>query len=189
MSRRRIAFYGGSFNPCHIGHQMTAMQALTLLDIDALVIAPAFVHAEGKKLDDYEHRLEMVRRMVRPFFGYDKAIFISRVEEHAYYRQSSDGLTSKALRQLEYTHPELKGAHVTLILGSDLKDRIAGWRGFDELADMIKAGDLSLFFVERWLDVSSTKIRSLYAESAEPEIRKMVPRDIHWYIQNHCLYR
>ncbi len=168
---------------------MTALQALSLLDVDALVVAPAYVHADSKQLVDYEHRLEMVRRMVRPFSGCDKAIFVSRVEQAAYYRLSSGGLTSVALQQLPYSHPELEGAHVTLILGSDIKESIASWHGFDDLAAMVKKGDLSFFFIDRWLDVSSTKIRALYATPGEPEIRKVMPQDIHWYIQNHHLYR
>jgi nicotinic acid mononucleotide adenylyltransferase len=168
---------------------MTVLQALSLLDIDTLVIAPAYEHAEGKQLAPFEARLDMVSRMVHPMFsGNHKRVIVSRVEEDAVIAGGSKGRTSEALKMLPKVHAGYEGAHITLVLGSDLRERIADWSGFSDLADMVKAGDLTFFFVERWLDVSSTKIRQLYALQ-NVGVTRLVPRDVDWYIKNAGLYR
>jgi len=43
MTNRRIAIYGGSFDPPHIGHEALARLAVRIFALDALLVVPAIV--------------------------------------------------------------------------------------------------------------------------------------------------
>ncbi|MDM7923170.1 MAG: adenylyltransferase/cytidyltransferase family protein, partial [Pyrinomonadaceae bacterium] len=47
MTRKRIAFYGGSFDPVHLGHLAIADQLIGMFELDEFVFIPAF-HAPHK---------------------------------------------------------------------------------------------------------------------------------------------
>ncbi len=44
QSKPRVAIFGGSFDPPHLGHQHIVTEALRSLDIDALLVVPAFLN-------------------------------------------------------------------------------------------------------------------------------------------------
>src|SRR5690349_7672674 len=66
-ARMKIAIYGGSFNPAHIGNQLVAAFVLASEDIDELWFTPTYKHMLGKNLIAFDHRIEMVRLMARMF--------------------------------------------------------------------------------------------------------------------------
>jgi len=39
-----VALFGGSFDPPHIGHQAIVLEALRILDIDELIVVPAYLN-------------------------------------------------------------------------------------------------------------------------------------------------
>ncbi|MCA9519125.1 MAG: nicotinate-nicotinamide nucleotide adenylyltransferase [Myxococcales bacterium] len=57
---RRVALYGGSFNPPHHGHVLIATWALASGRFDEVRLVPAFGHAFGKALAPFEARCRMV---------------------------------------------------------------------------------------------------------------------------------
>ena len=60
----RIGIYSGTFNPPHIGHIQAAKQAVTALNLDALVIIPTSIAPHKAIPEDSpspRQRLEMLR--------------------------------------------------------------------------------------------------------------------------------
>src|ERR1041384_419210 len=58
----RIALFGGSFNPPHVGHQLAALYVLETAAVDELWFVPAFRHPFDKPLADFEDRMTMCQR-------------------------------------------------------------------------------------------------------------------------------
>ena len=65
----RLGIFGGSFDPPHIGHLLTAGDAAERLRFDRVVFIPAAVQPlkAGRAYASAEHRLEMTRLMVAGF--------------------------------------------------------------------------------------------------------------------------
>ncbi|HHE07967.1 MAG TPA: ribosome silencing factor RsfS, partial [Chlorobaculum parvum] len=40
----KVAIFGGSFDPPHMGHQGIVQRAVEVLDIDKLIVLPAFLN-------------------------------------------------------------------------------------------------------------------------------------------------
>lgn len=47
---RKVALYGGSFGPFHIGHEMAILYVLETGDVDEVWVTPCFKHNFGKDL-------------------------------------------------------------------------------------------------------------------------------------------
>ena len=59
----RVAFFGGSFNPPHVGHAMVAEWLLWTRRADQVLLVPAFAHAFGKDLAPFAARLDWCRAL------------------------------------------------------------------------------------------------------------------------------
>ncbi len=57
----KIAVFGGSFDPPHIGHLLVAQQVKKLLNIDQIWFMPIFTHPSTKPLTVTKHRFAMTR--------------------------------------------------------------------------------------------------------------------------------
>ena len=55
----RVAIFGGSFNPPHVGHQLVALYVLETAAADELWFVPCWRHTFGKALEAFEDRLRM----------------------------------------------------------------------------------------------------------------------------------
>ncbi|HEY3495399.1 MAG TPA: hypothetical protein VGK73_11960, partial [Polyangiaceae bacterium] len=58
----KVAVYGGSFDPPHVAHRLTADYVLAVGGFDRLIVLPVHQHAFGKQLAAFEDRLELCRR-------------------------------------------------------------------------------------------------------------------------------
>ena len=60
MTTRRVAVYGGSFDPPHLGHVLSVAWALSAAEIDAVWIIPTWKHAFNKEhCASFEERMSM----------------------------------------------------------------------------------------------------------------------------------
>ncbi len=122
----RVALYGGSFNPPHLGHQLACTVALAAARpaIDELWMVPTFAHPFGKTLAPFGDRVAMCRAAARIFGG---RVQVSHIEEElggASYTIS----TWKALTARFPTHEFL------LLIGADVASERARWHAWPELA-------------------------------------------------------
>lgn len=188
----KIAIYGGSFNPPHIGHELAATVILATEDVDELWFTPTFQHMGGKELLDFDHRIEMVRMMSRRF-GWSASV--SKAEQRMSKKPGFRGsLSVDLVRDIteEWPYHDFR-----FVIGSDLLDQFNTWEGAEEIKDKApllivpRAGYLptDLAHIQKLTiipDISSTYVRQ--AIQRGEDVRKLVPKDVLAYIKENKLY-
>lgn len=189
-----VALFGGSFNPPHVGHVLAAAYVLSVGLVERVLVVPVFEHAFGKRLEPFEHRLQMARRA----FDWLPQVEVSSLEE----RLGVPSRTLRTVQVLEAEHPEWR---LRLLVGSDITGEIQKWYAFDEIQRrappliLTRAGAGAALPGEGQgpallPEVSSTRIRQLLESAAAggpggAELGALVPRAVLDYIAAHQLYR
>jgi nicotinate-nucleotide adenylyltransferase len=205
MTRRKIALFGGTFDPIHLGHSKVADTAAQRLGAEKVVFIPAkrsplkgFLPAASD--DD---RLKMITLAIRN----NKGFAVSDCE----LRRAAPSYTLDTVRQFQAEHgPETS---VYWLLGADSVNDLVCWHRIDELIDvcsiavMYRGGcDPPSFdkYVSVWgtervrklranvietplIDVSSTQIRERLA--AGEDVSNMLHPEVAAYIHARGLYR
>jgi nicotinate-nucleotide adenylyltransferase len=180
----RVALFGGSFNPPHLGHQLLAMSVLETRPIDELWFVPCFKHPFEKSLAPFAHRLAMCRLAATPL---GPRVQVSTIEEQL----GGESRTLLTVKALQASHP---GTEFQLVIGADLQDEVSTWYGAEELRRLVsfivigRAGYPSPGGVEMPA-VSSSEVRSRLASGRTDDvIQGLVPRAVLDYIRAHRLY-
>ena len=206
----RIAVFGGSFNPIHLGHLRAAEEDREALQLDLVYFVPAASppHKPSIGLAPAEHRLEMVRLATKG----NRYFMVSDVE----VRRGGSSFTIDTIRYFDATmrtHPELY-----LIMGEDQFAELDTWKDADELTQLchiivhtrsgekqapmamlshlgyrkeskfyVHSSCYTLHFVTTtFFPISATLIRRKVA--AGESIRYLVPSDVADYVERHALY-
>jgi nicotinate-nucleotide adenylyltransferase len=119
----RIALFGGSFNPPHVGHEMAALYVLETASVDELWFVPCFKHAFEKSLEPFEDRLRMCGLAAGALGPRAR---VSDIEGTL----GGESRTLRTVGALEARHPEHQFA---LVIGADLVAETNTWYGADEL--------------------------------------------------------
>ena len=177
----RVAFYGGSFNPPHVAHQLVALYVLETAAVDELWLIPCAKHPFDKILAPFEHRQRMCE-LAAAALG--PRVRVSDIEN----RLGGESRTLVTLRALQADHPDHE---FHLVVGADIEPELRLWYGAGELLRDIPRivvgrsgfGDHAGLAMPA---VSSTEVRTRIArgESVAP----LVPRPVDAYIREHHLY-
>lgn len=123
----RLAFYGGSFDPVHLGHLAVARRLLTLFDLDEFVFVPAF-HAPHKKrlaptpaLDRYA--MLALATNNEPFFS------VSKMEIEVPAKPYT-------VETLERLNELLPNAELFFVMGADSWRDIRTWREWEKVLSL-----------------------------------------------------
>jgi nicotinate-nucleotide adenylyltransferase len=196
---RRLGVMGGTFDPIHHGHLLTAEEAAVQFGLDEVVFVPTGQPwmKEERDVSSPEHRylMTVIATASNPRF------FVSRLEVD----REGPTYTVDTLRELK----EQRGGDVDLffVTGADAVLEIFQWKDPDEileLAHFIAATrpgyDLARFEAEEpsrhrnvsvmnipALAISSTDIRERVREGRP--IRYLVPEGVENYIEKAGLYR
>ena len=72
--KNKIGIFGGTFDPIHYGHLITAQYVLEKRDLEKIFFIPCYVspHKTNLVSSESEHRLNMVKLAISniPFFDY-----------------------------------------------------------------------------------------------------------------------
>lgn len=177
----RIAVFGGSFDPPHLGHVLATAWVLSTAPIDEVWVIPAYDHAFDKELTAFTHRLRMAELAFAPLRG----VRVSDLEA----RMGGESFTVRTLERLRDEHPD----HAwRLVVGSDLVDQIPRWHEghrVEQLAELLVVGrgghgrdDDELLMPE----VSSTEVRRRLR--AGEAAHALVPRVVLDYVRAEGLY-
>jgi nicotinate-nucleotide adenylyltransferase len=180
----RVALFGGSFDPPHVGHVLAMAWVLSTARVDRVLMVPCFVHPFDKRLGPFEHRLEMARLAAAPF---GRHVEVSDVERRL-GGESRTLLTVKALRA------ERPDDDLLLAIGADLLRERERWYGYPELASLVefivigRLGHASEADAAVAIpDVSSTEVRARLQRGESVE--GLVPAAVADYVAQHSLYR
>jgi nicotinate-nucleotide adenylyltransferase len=193
MAARRVGIMGGTFDPVHLGHLVTAEQARADLKLDEVVFVPAGRPYQKGESTEPEHRYLMTVLATAA----NDAFSVSRVEVD----RSGPTYTVETLRRLRARMPS---DELFFITGADAILNILTWKDAEEclaLADFVAATrpgyDLSTLEAEGLADqvvvldvpalaISSSDVRERFA--AGRSVSYLIPRQVETYARKHGLY-
>jgi nicotinate-nucleotide adenylyltransferase len=121
----RLGVFGGTFDPPHVGHLVTAVNVRHELALDRLLLVVAndpWQKSGSRHLSPAADRLAMVQAAIADVDGVEaSAIEIER---------GGTSYTADTLLALHDTHP---GAELFLVLGSDAAAGLLSWERVDEV--------------------------------------------------------
>lgn len=122
---KRIAFYGGSFDPLHIGHLAIARRLSEIFELDAFYFIPAFhaPHKKDKKVSSAFCRYAMLALATQP----DEKIKISTIELDA----PEKPYTFETQRKLLTHYGD--SAEIFFVIGADSWNEITTWREWEKV--------------------------------------------------------
>ena len=141
----KIAIYGGSFNPMHIGHEKIVDYVLKNLDMDKIIIIPVGIpsHRENN-LEQSNTRLKICREI----FKNNKKVEVSDIEI------KSEGKSHTYDTLLKLIKIYGKDNEFFEIIGEDSLKNLKTWKNYKELLNLCK------FIVFRRKDDKNTEIDS-----------------------------
>lgn len=188
----RIALFGGSFDPVHMGHLLVAQAAREELQLSRLFFIPAAQSPfkPDRKPTDPNERLRLLRLALagKPWCEVDE-------------QEIKRGGVSYTIDTARDYHRRFKEADLLYLIGADNVAQLPKWRESGELARMLefivipRPGETEVPFPEPFrgqtlkgfpLGVSSSQIRARV--KAGMPIEHLVPAAVAEAIRNNRLY-
>src|ERR1041384_2841507 len=184
-ANRRIALYGGTFDPVHLGHVEVARKVLELFEIEKVLFVPAQMapHKIGRLVTEPIHRYAMLALATQN----DPELVISTFELDAPDRRYTVDTVAEFQRMLG------DDTELFFIMGADSWSEITTWREWERLLKMTNhivvtrpgyevapapegLGDRIFFTDAVMKDISATQIRRVASEKHYDELEQLVPR-------------
>lgn len=176
--RRRVAIFGGSFNPPHKGHTEIVKWLFMKGMADEVWVVPCFIHPLGKQLAPFDARLAMAKLALSKL---NLPVAVKDVEGRL-------GGESRTLRTIEHFIEENPGMRFFLVTGGDIAKQAEQWHRFDKIKDLVNIVKIPRGPGSPIPDISSTGIREAIA-SGKVTWRDMVEPEVAIYIVTKALYR
>jgi nicotinate-nucleotide adenylyltransferase len=184
---KKIAIYGGTFDPVHHAHLILAREAIETLGLEKIILVPAAISPLKKTapVASGEVRLAMLRAAIKgqPEFEVDECEL----------RRSPPSYTIDTVEEIRRREG---GAAIYCLIGEDNVEQLQLWHRFAELEKMVhfvvldrsgKQPSHSYEVILRRIDISATEIRRRVAQNES--IRYLVPDSVEAIIQQEKLYR
>ncbi|MEX2443655.1 MAG: nicotinate-nucleotide adenylyltransferase [Alkalispirochaeta sp.] len=195
-------FFGGSFDPIHLGHLFAAQEAAAAVGASSVLVVPTGRNPlkPGASVASPADRLEMVRRATA-----DNALFaVSDVEVAHEFRTDGEetSYTEATVRML------VGGGRLVsrpaMIIGDDLLEQLPRWRNYRSLLSLVRLIVVSRYGVRQdtlpeeaapdtlvlenpEIPVSSSTVRSRLRQGRS--VRYLVPDAVYEYINTNQLYQ
>jgi nicotinate-nucleotide adenylyltransferase len=198
LEGKRIALYGGTFDPVHLGHLEVARRVSELFEIEKVVFIPAQVapHKVGRPVTEPIHRYAMLVLATQD----DPRLVVSTFELDAPDRRYTVDTVAEFQRMLG------DDTELFFIMGADSWSEITTWRKWERLLKMTNhivvtrpgyevppapegLGDRIFFTDAVMKDISATNIRRLASAGRHEELNDLVPQTVANYIKKYGIYR
>lgn len=201
MYVKKIAIFGGAFNPIHNGHIHLALALDARIKFDQILLIPSHIspHKDSHDLIEPEYRLAMCQLVAE---RYEKFV-VSDIE----IRREGKSFTIDTVRQLKAQFPQDK---FYLIVGSDMFLTLDSWYHADDLLHMItvcaaarEKGEYERM-IKKQLELDTRRIQSVVCAIEEvpvsstlirerlqngQSVEEYLPDYLIQYIQEHRLYQ
>lgn len=214
MGNPSVALFGGTFDPVHIGHLISARSVREQLSLDEVIFIPSAnpPHKDSAPITDVGQRLQMVKIAIGreqglafddceikrsgPSFSYETVMhFRERLGEQAricwiigmdaIYDLDSWHRVSDLVDACEIITTSRPGWDVPDLTPRVLTPRVLA--ALSEKLDNEQLARLRSGIIETArIDISSTDIRQRVADGMS--IQYLVPQQVHQYIMDHGLY-
>jgi nicotinate-nucleotide adenylyltransferase len=184
---KKIAIYGGTFDPIHHAHLILAREAVETLDLNKVILVPAAISPLKKAapVANGEVRLAMLRAATKgePEFEVDECELLRPPPSYT-------------IDTVEEIHRRECDTEIYCLIGEDNVSQLPRWHRFAELEKMVrfvildrsgKQPSHSYRLIHRRIDISATEIRRRVAQNES--IRHLVPESVEEIIQREKLYR
>ena len=184
---KKIAIYGGTFDPVHHAHLILAREAIETLGLEKVILVPAAISPLKKAapVASGEVRLAMLRAAIKgePEFEVDECEL----------RRAPPSYTIDPVEEIRRRECD---AMLYCLIGEDNVEQLPLWHRFAELEKMVRFVVLdrsgkqprhSYKVISRRIDISATEIRRRVAQGES--IRYLVPESVEEIIQREKLYR
>ena len=184
---KKIAIYGGTFDPVHNAHLILAREAIETLDLDKVILVPATISPLKKAapVASGEVRLEMLQAAIQgePKFEVDECELL----------RPPPSYTIDTVEEIRRHESDVS---IYCLIGEDNVGQLPRWHRFAELEKIAhfvvldrsgKQPSHSYQLIHRRIDISSTEIRRRVAQ--HESIRYLVPDSVNEIIQRKKLYR
>ncbi|MCL1924809.1 MAG: nicotinate-nucleotide adenylyltransferase [Defluviitaleaceae bacterium] len=191
---KKIAIFGGSFDPIHNGHLQVMASIKEDLAIDELIIIPTGENPLKGKRTPKEHRLNMVKLAVNKQNTDKQKYTISDIE----IKRAGLSFSHETMKIIKEENEE---AELFFTIGADILEDLEAWEGFEKLKELVTFLILNRpgyplkipknikyrVFKIPFLEISSTYVRELISD--EKEFEHLVPREAAAYIKENELYK
>ena len=184
---KKIAIYGGTFDPIHHAHLILARQAIETLGLHKVILVPAAISPLKKAapVASGEVRLAMLQAAIKgePEFEVNECELLRPPPSY-----TIDTVEEICRRECDAT--------IYCLIGEDNVEQLPRWHRFDELEKIVRFVVLDRSgkqpshpfpLIHRRIDISATEIRQRVAQNES--IRYLVPDSVEEIIQREKLYR
>lgn len=191
-SRKRLGFFGGTFDPPHLGHLELANLAIKQARLDKLLICPAY-HAPLRTeppLFSALDRLAMIQKICQAYEKMEPWDYEIQLQKTCF--------TYDTVIDLEKHFPDHK---IFLLVGADQFSRLHLWQKHDALIEKVhflvfardtskikqpEVGNVEATFMENALiNISSTDIRDKLCNQLFPD--QLLPKEVSSFIKQKNL--
>lgn len=187
--RKQVGILGGTFNPVHIAHLITADQVGKALGLETVALMPSNQppHQDEKKTIDASHRLQMLELALAD----NPLLTIEPIE----LQRAGKSYTYDTMKLLTEQNPD---TDYYFIIGGDMVEYLPKWYKIDELMQMVNFVGVRrpnyatetpypiIWIDVPLMDVSSTQLRKKIAQGCS--VNYLVPPNVVNYIQEKGLY-
>ncbi len=189
----KVGIFGGTFDPIHHGHLITAQSVKEIRALDKIIFIPSFIspHKADVNSASPEHRMNMLKLAVKGIDFFEVSDYEIKKEGISY--------TIDTLKEFKKKYDELE-----FIIGYDNIFKFNTWKNPDEIMKTTKILVLkrksslppphedkyvkSALFVEtRGIEISATDIREKVTQGMP--IHYLVPEKVKEYIYSFNLYK
>ncbi|MCK4907175.1 MAG: nicotinate-nucleotide adenylyltransferase [Spirochaetes bacterium] len=188
---KRVAVFGGTFNPVHNGHLIIASMVYEKLNLDKLIFIPARIppHKEYNPQVDDKVRLEFIQRAIKDNPMFDVTDLEFKRDGASYSLFTINTLLEQGIGSDELYY----------IIGADLVSGLDTWYKINELEKLVtfiavnrtggsvSSSGIPVKFLEfPRIDISSTLIRQRLAEGKS--VRYLLPESVEELIYKNGYY-
>lgn len=206
MAPQRIGILGGTFDPIHMGHLVSAQMALEKMNLERVIFVPSNIPPHKKKaVAQPQDRFQMVRLAIKGNPYFDISSFELNRQGRSY--------TVDTLRYFKEKFP--RNTKLFFIVGGDALSQLRTWKRIDDIHKMVsfivvdrpqylnpgkpeskspgrqgtkEQYDFKYYpLVTPGIGVSSSMIRRRAALGQT--VRYLVPQTVARYIENNKLYK
>ena len=190
---KTVGIYGGTFDPIHIGHLITAQSICEIRKLDKIIFIPSFIspHKTDRISSSPRHRINMLKLAIKdiPYFEY------SDIE----IKKKEISYTINSILALKSAYKNIE-----LIIGYDNLITFDTWKEPDKILELVKLVVLrrkvreenfrrnkyfkkAIFIETPLIEIFGTDIRERVKTNRS--INFLVPQKVMAYIYKHNLYK
>lgn len=188
-----IGIYGGTFDPIHTGHLITAQSVCEIRKLDKIIFIPSFIspHKTDRKASSPLHRINMIKLAIKGIPNFD----CSDVE----IKKNNISYTIDTIQSLKSSYDNIE-----LIIGYDNLITFHTWKEPDKILKLVKLIVLRRKVKEsnqprnKYFDKAvlvETPLIEIYGTDIRERVRYnksinfLVPQKVMAYIYKHNLYK